>query len=428
MKAQTTFEFIIILVAVASFSAFLLGIYSHMMHDQQGVFYQVSNSIEHKTENITYGMPEEGFSMKLFFQNNTYVGIETKLQVALYIPNGERVNSLTINATNAATEPKGYYNITSGVYVLQFDILALKPGIVDLNLTAILSNKNVTETESAYALAYAQQAQQLNIPISASIKRNSEYVEYNLSKPENIYNIGVWSHCSYVNFWGNELPIKQECGNSASWYFWVGSWYCTWAQGSQSDTMTYCFYKEDTNATVSQISKPESFSYNITLFIGNNMNQYESVLLSNRALSSIVFLNRSIGNAIVENVSGATGGSFTNYLVLKRQNTEQIINATNYLQYEQVLLNAEDLLSYYNSTSTSSSTVSQVLQSVSSLGKSVNILLDTANTTINGCILSNYTLYCKPSPYLYYTIDAVLDNANYTNATLDYEGSTIKIS
>ena len=109
------------------------------------------------------------------------------------------------------------------------------------------------------------------------------------------------------------------------------------------------------------------------------------------------------------------------------KNTEQIINATNYLQYEQVLLNAEDLLSYYNSTSTSSSTVSQALQSVSSLGKSVNILLDAANTTINGCILSNYTLYCKPSPYLYYTIDAVLDHANYTNATLDYEGSTIKI-
>lgn len=429
MNAQTTLEFIILLAAVASFSVVLLSIYSGFMHNQKSAFLAITNSINGsaKYSNASFEAPSGSFYIKAFIQNVTYTGIESTLQGALEVPGNAVVTVLELNASGATIEPHSYYNIGNGTIILPFEIMPLRTGALSFNLTAVVNYSGRYEKESAYVMSYAETPGIKNFTEGfASIKRNSEHIEYGLV-PQSLYNIGVQSHCSYVNFWGNELSLKGECGNSARWYLWVGSWYCTWAQGSQSDTMTYCFYPEQTNASVSSILPNGSYAYNISLLIDENGLELSSNLSNTTSTSQLKAegTNDTYGNAIVESVSGLRQGISQSYLVLNKSGQKYIINASAYAAYGQALTSSEGMLGYYNGTGTSASAIQSILQGVSQLNSEAGKLSSTSATSISNCTLSGNFLSCAPMPYFYYMINASLPISN--NYSIDFEGSTITI-
>ncbi|MGC8669835.1 MAG: hypothetical protein ACP5TL_01625 [Candidatus Micrarchaeia archaeon] len=429
MKVQTTLEFIILLAAVASFSTVLLSIYSGFVKGQKSTFSVLSNSLNEKQGNASiYIKPSSPFFVDAIIQNTTYVGIESTMQGVLYIPQNATVLILKASSSNAAVEPSEYHNISSGIYVLPFKVIPLKPGQIILNLTAIVDYPNAQHVNNVYALTYATMPNGTSgaSDILISIDRIYESTNYGLNMLGNIQNISVSSHCSYVNIWGNELPLKEECGNTASWYLWVGSWYCTWLQGSQSDTLTYCFYSHSSNDTVYSIDTNSTYSYNITLDLHEGNLSLSANLSNGSTKAPLESDNVAYGSASISNVSGLSYNPGHGYFVIGKPEGKCVVNASTYLLYQQTLLNVQDALAYYNNTSPDSSTLSSLLQKVNALDSEANKLYNTKCTSIENCLAGSNTVSCKPLPYLYYVINAnIIGSGTYQT---DYEGSTIKVS
>ena len=433
MKAQTTLEFVLLLAAVASFSTVLLSIYSGFMHGQKEVLLGIDNSLAQEgSANTSFSVPSQKPYLAVLAQNRSYVGVESTVQAVLYVPEGSTVAMLELNATNAYVPQPIYRNVGSGTILESFEAMPLEDGPIRYNLTAMISDSGSTERMSAYAYAYAttsgQGTSNSSTQAFASIKRNSESVNYSVTGKSDIYTIGSWSHCSYVSFWGNELSLGQECGSSASWYLWVGSWYCTWAQGSQSDTMTYCFYKEPIGSAISHISQNASYSYNISLSVKLDSLELNASLSSSTNKSRLYGNGVPYGNATVTSVSGTLQDLGQSYFVLEKNQTgqESLINSSQYEPYYQALTSTVGMLDYYNGESASSSSLQYVLQSISSMDSDAEELSNATAAKVNGCSVSGNFVDCAPIPYLYYTISALAGNAS--PQSIDYEGSTISIS
>ncbi|MGC8651954.1 MAG: hypothetical protein ACP5UH_01740 [Candidatus Micrarchaeia archaeon] len=438
MKAQTTLEFVLLLAAVASFSTILLGIYSGFMHGQKSALLEMGGIIEPNSTgtNTLFDAAAGDFYIAALVQNTTHIGVETTLQAVLYVPESERIEMLELNASNAYVAQPKRYNVGNGTVVESFDVVPLSGGAVGFNLTAVVNDSGLIEKESAYALSYAvasavtgQEGQNTTTQIFASIKRDSESIDYGAGGASNIYTIGVWNHCSYTGFWSNELSLGQECGSSASWYFWVSSWYCTWAQGLQSDTMTYCFYKEPSGVTISHISQNATYNYSISLALKLDTLDLNASLSSSEDKASLLEGGTGYGDATVTSVSGTLQDLSQGYLVLHKSGSSQgdMINASQYAPYSQASASTEGMLAYYNNTHTSSSSLQYVLQAISSMNNQAEELSNTTSASVSSCTAIGNSVSCAPLPYLYYTIDAVINNDKGAQE-IDYEGSMINVS
>ncbi|MGC8495790.1 MAG: hypothetical protein ACP5MX_01095 [Candidatus Micrarchaeia archaeon] len=426
MKAQTSIEFIILLAAVSSLSVFLIGLYGNVFSAERSSFSIVSNAFANSTQNMTnvqYGAVQ-GFHMSIFVPNSMYVGEQYTVQLAIYVPPNSSIQYIHVNASNAYVNPSSRANISSGFTVLSFSVLPLNPGLVVVNATALLGNSTRSVAGISYASIAQQSASNSTMPYF-SISRNLESVAYNTSMPSHIYTLGLWSHCSYVSFWGSELSIGQECGAGASWYFWVGSWYCTWAPGSQSDTMTYCVYKQQSNASVQEILQKPHYIFSINVSVTYNNYNLNSELSSSVPEAPLLLKGMKAGNVLVSDVSGSAN-PISQYLVLDKPSGNYLENASTYSIMQVTRQNLYNELSYYNGTSISTSTLTRIEQGINSLNMIAGSIIN-GNESSSACSVSSNSVLCNPIPYLYYTIAA---NSSLVPGkfTEDYEGSILNIN
>ncbi len=191
--------------------------------------------------------------------------------------------------------------------------------------------------------------------------------------------------------------------------------------------MTYCFYLQGTNSSISRINDSYEKIYNITLSIEKSGNFFNCNLTSQKNEAPVFYDDEIVGNAILGNNVTAYGTDIPEqYVFFNKSGKIGLANITFYQNYMQYLNNMEGLLKYYNYSYVDSPTFSAIMQSISIYNNYVSkgpyLINETQNYVLNNSKLE-YTMY---SPFIY-DIKVKLENYSY-NTTIYTAGSTIQIS
>ncbi len=439
-RQQASIEFIIIMAAVTAFSVFGLSYYMHL-HSAINQITGASNSILLPANGTNASTPLEMTAYALVPYHAT---AQAESQATLIISTTEpAMLSVSAGSPNSIISPCNYsnQNLTSFLVLpVEVYIPSAGNGTLWFNVTAFSGNSELSKHLSYSFTSYANTTRNSTFNssrqgtlnpqnVTAKIIPISEYVYYNASKFSNAYRITETSHCSYLNFWGQQMPIQSQCGG-ASWYFWSFSSNCYYGP-AQVTTATYCVYQEPSGTKVASISQEPGYSYNVSLnvsYAGLNASAYLTQYNPESELESagIAYGNASAGNEIYASAPNPQGS-----MIVSSNGTFFIANSTDYSEYANAYEQLVNTMSYYNNTGDSgdTSSASEAMYSYeNALGSFIGDL-GPANSSL--CSVSNNgAIYkCKPySQFQFYNMSAALNSYNGTPKTLSYMGSSIKIS
>ena len=437
MRLQTAIEFLIISAAVASFSVTALGIYTHMNSSQRQF---VSYAFNHTTStanmiNVAIG-GNGSITMSASIPNFTYVNKATQIDIILFGQRSMFLKSLLISdGGEGSLSPKMFGNETiAGIGLLYSEFVPNSTGYANIEINATFATANGVVYRNASLSTYVSPSNgsataPRSYVYSPSMVAKDEYVAFGASGSNPIYRLSYSSHCSQMNWWYQQLPIEQQCGN-AKWYFFISSGYCYYDYGAP--TVTYCVYLDPTGANYSQMNQKGSKSYNLTLNLTNGTVRLSSILAQNANRSQLLYGNKSYGTAYV---SGAVEGfypePYSNELFMNDNSAEKVVNISYYSPYLQQLNNVNAELAYYNNSEVSGSDLSSILQVISGYNTYENAFASAINSTSKYCALSdiNRPIYkCRTySPFEFTNITAVIENYYGTNNSYVVDGSEVYI-
>ncbi|MCL4372015.1 hypothetical protein M1373_01710, partial [Candidatus Marsarchaeota archaeon] len=341
----------------------------------------------------------------------------------------------TANATNA-TMPEYSFSAPAlnrmAVFPFQFRPSNALRGEIMFTVTAGYGNSIMSKTISFnFSVQGSKPAvSSQTAAIEARIIPSSEYLAYNISNATAISVISETSHCSALNFWGDQLPIQDQCQN-ASWYFWQFSSGCYYSN-AQVPTATYCLYSSPTHSSIASLVGAPRYVFNITVEINYSGAAMEAVLTNSSSKSELMLNGAEIGT--VEMGHGIYGTSqLPPAALLLNKSGAYAIGYTPYSDYEGAQQQLSSVLSYYNNSDSGSAqaSISKLMHyynlSLASMAESASL----ANST--GCNMrkqgSTAYYYCEPSePFQFYNISVTIFNYSGSLQELNYIGSEIRIN
>jgi hypothetical protein len=257
----------------------------------------------------------------------------------------------------------------------------------------------------------------------------NESVVYAAGKHSRLYYITESTHCSELNFWGQQMPIQSQCPG-ASWYFWAFSANCYYGS-AQVPTKTYCVYKTYSGYNASALSSMPRYNYNVTLEIGYEGLNLSSGLTQN-SNSSITHNGKIFGIAAPGNSIYAQSIQPDSLYIFNYGDKIYTGSDANYSAYEYAYSNIKDNLAYYNNSDNGA--IGTIDREIYAYNNSLSKLLGTLEPADSGqCIASingSSILYsCRPdSPMQFYNVTADIYNYTGKQSEYSYMGSDIRVS
>ena len=440
MKIQGSLEFIILLSATALFSVGVLGTYLHYTSAQKTAYSGMIGSIANDVQASGATQPLQRPYMYASIPNITYSGSAADLQLVIYAPNGSYINYVTANGDNLRLFPSRYNGIDlSGIDTLTFSVVPEGTGTRQVKVAAEISSSAGAAVLNDTVMTYTVNSIGTGIGVDrgpvlfqAAIKRFNESVLYRTVGWSDTYSAYETSHCSYENFWYQQLGKGAQCGNAVS-YFWTFSGYCYWDRGIA--TKTYCVYLKPTGTTYGTLSGNQSYRYRIGLDLYNYSDgaNISANLSSNGGNETLQGINGTYGNAVVgKGIEGITEMGSQGTVMVNRSGSLYGINYSNYYVYLQDLNRLNAILGYYNGKGVGGSQLSSIDQAISSYNGESAAFSDSPPSGPNGCRVyknSSAAFYaCPPVGYLdYNNITAMISNIAHQNGSIDVLGSTVNI-
>lgn len=426
MRLQTSIEFILLMAAVAGFGVTMLMVYGQMAHMQEGILAGMAgtaNAIQSSNALPSASPQYSGPYIEL--PSVTYVNKSNVLLVAFSGAN-TTLQYVNASAPGAVLEPSTYKQVgINGLEVLGFAFVPAAPGpyTIKVGYAAAGDSADLVNT-STYAVYAPANSTPQTAQYSAAVDALSELLLFNLSSGTPTYTVTESSHCSDLNWWGQQLSISQQCGN-AKWYYWMFSGSCYYSANPVM-TSTTCVYLNPQSASIAGLASAPFKDFNITLLLYNSSAELHANLSSSASASGIYSQAGAFyGNAVVSGGISYTGPSPTGYVVRLYNGADALLNQTVYYPYEQAYTNLLSTLSYYNNTSVGDSTPIQ--EAISAYNSASQAITRAAPTTMQGCnfTASGRALACQPyAPFQFSNITLYMNSKNQTLLT---QGSTINI-
>ncbi|MEM0147673.1 MAG: hypothetical protein QXD11_01220 [Candidatus Micrarchaeaceae archaeon] len=415
---QTSIEFLLISAAIISTCIFSLGLYS---------VFQANVISNYKTINFSANYSLSTGSMIIphvsIYASKIMKEFDTSSVYAIITADGP-IQSVELEAQNA-TVSKPFTDINgTNPYILHFSVIPHSKGNISLTAIAIINGKYYNATFQTFVISNQNMSIENQQNISAVILRNLEEIYYSAAGYTAINKVYITSSCTKLNFFYQPYSLKEQCGNNVAWGVRVTALWCV--PGTDS-TMTYCFYLQKTNISISNINESYNKIYNITVSIKDGNKLFNSTLTSQEGQGQVFYNGKAIGNATIGNNVTAYGTNLPEqYLFFNRSGNISIANISFYQNYMQYWNNMKGLLGYYNSSYVDSSTFSSIIQSVSVYNNYISKEPYLINKT-QDCIVDKDAFTCIPySPFMY-RILIKLKGMNYNNSIYT-AGSIIRIT
>ncbi len=428
MELQSSIEFMLLLAAVAGLSIAVLGMYAHSISSQKAAL-SAMLAVNSTQANIT--PPSQTYRGP--YIDVPSVSFVNRSNVMLVMLSGDGASLRYIGVKSATSEmtPQYYRNVSiNGLEVLEFGFVPMEPGQQEIKLTyygAQGAEHNITaSTYATYALA-GQNATAPS-PYTASIRALSELLMFNVTDGSPIYTVTEHSHCSYLDWQGQQLSISQQCGN-AKWYYWMFSDSCYYSANPVM-TSTTCVYLNPAGTSVNGISSYPGKAFNITLTMENQTMSLHSNLTALDVPSTVYLQSGTIaGNAVASGSVSYTGPQpSSQYVVRLRNGNAVLVNQTDYYTYEQAYTSLLSTMAYYNNTGPGGDSSAQ--QAISSYNIASSDFADALPSGTGDCTLSreNGSIYfvCPPyAPFTFSNITAYIHDAH--DQSISAQGSTVYI-
>ncbi|MGC8679726.1 MAG: hypothetical protein ACP5RI_00240 [Candidatus Micrarchaeia archaeon] len=437
MNAQTTLEFMIILIALMSFSVLIVGKYIILQHNQIVAFDNIKNSINtiHISSNSTTFYDNYRMNITAYLQNIIYINKSNNFDILFSYPGNYRINKIIFSSNNAHIIPSYIYNISgSYIKIIQTSIIPNSTGTtkieVNVSVTMFYQNNQTTRSYNLSALSYAEAEPLLNstnntnnLQFLASIKNRSEKIAYNLSANKNITKAYMWSHCVYINNQGQPKDEVQECG--ANTYGFREDVYPQCMVGYFE--RYYCIALGNmSNVGVQNITNRKSNIYKFDLFINASGIQGDSYLSNIKTTNSLVEGNGTYGISSIKSVYVPPFNQNHNYIVLNKFYDKYLINSTYYNNYINNFSSLISILQIYNDSKVSSASVNYVSNKVNLVNNYINKILNESSVNVTNCTLNQNMFLCNSEYPFQYNITTQIFNKKI-NKTVNYEGSIIHI-
>ncbi len=431
-KLQSSIEFLIIMSAVVGMAVFGISYYysvhslfSNAISSANQPIFKGTNTTESSNDVISAYIFVPRLNVGEASQATLLVSTSLQSNISIRaMGKGIEISPSNItNSTNAFGSSYAFYinKPNAGYSNISFYITA-KNG-------SIISHENATSEIFAYTPLTSNKSSTSNATISyVYIKPNKELIAYPIKNPKNLYYITESSHCSDLNFMGQQMPISAQCGN-ASWYFWYFSSDCYYGS-AQVPTMTYCVYKHYSGHNASQIGNGEHYIYNISLGMGYEGLNLTSEITSNNTHSILYYGKEPYGNASTGNSIYAQSPISEEYII--RSGSGNYTEAyANYTSFEYAYSSLKNDLEYYNNSGNGNlGTINKEIYSYNNL---LSTMLNSSNNASSGyCFTSKsgnaISYLCNPgSQFEFNNISVKIKNYPYVPYKTDYEGSYITV-
>ncbi|MEM3827061.1 MAG: hypothetical protein QXR58_00475 [Candidatus Micrarchaeaceae archaeon] len=444
ISAQSSMEFIMILVAVSAFSSAAVGIYLNASRIQSSSFEKLlgAGSNSSLSANAPAQAGNRGVYFSVYAPSIAYVNQSNSIMVVVYADNAT-LDYLSVSAPSVMHSPSAYSNATlSEAEVFPFSVVPERTGASNISISLAVTqhgsvlryNKSVElyVEYAPFALAGSGQSSTAPALLSAALYPHSEFMLSSIDSGPALYNITEWSHCSYTGFFHQEESIQAECGN-ANWYFWIFSSSCYYNSGSS--TVTYCIYENHKGASIDSIGAQDFYQYNITLSLYNTSKGIylsSSLRNSSTALPLVSSVNGTrVGNvSISSSMSGYAPPQDYSYYLLNRSSSYEAVNSSSYSQYMQAYNNLNYVLNYYNDSGIGDSQLSTIQQMISSYNKESASIYNSAGAAAPCAIISSngkVWYACKLISLEFDNITARFTFPPHQNSTSVVGGSNINI-
>ena len=427
MRLQSSIEFMLLLAAVTGLGIAIIGMYSHSIAAQKAALYSMANASAHAPNSTSAGtisisgpyveMPATSFVNR------------SNILLVMFSGSGARLGYVGIRPSGQYVTPGSYSNVSvSGPEVLEFSFVPSGPGLQQMELAYSTDGGPERYMNVSTYAVYANQPSPQPSQYTASIKASDEMLLFSVAGGSPLYKVTESSHCSYLTWNGQQLPISQQCGD-AKWYYWGFSDSCYYSANPVYYSTT-CIYLNQTYASVNSISSYPSKSFDIMLTVANSSVALHSNISAAGVPAGIYSANgKAFGNATVSNGIVYTGPEpSSEYVVRLINGTASLMNYTDYYAYQRAYDSMLSTLAYYNNTGSGGG--SQVQPAISAYNSASYEFAHEAPSNASPCkfVYSNRTgaYACPPySPFEFSNITASIPGAE--NQTLAVQGSTVNI-
>lgn len=440
MKLQSSIEFIVILTVVGVFSVFVLSQYLHFQNAQLSAYNKIENSIltsEQSNQPIVSFMNLSA-DLTPVIPNITYIGKPNSMEAILSYPQDYKVKSVFVELLqgNAEVFPSNYSDIQQSAFnILSFSVVPASSGTLSFSITALLSNGtntiNLTKRITSYSI-FQNGSGSSSSQTTAYLSNINESYMYLLTNQTPITTLYLWNRCPILTgqqYWdlANELV---QCGPN-TWGFYWDNLECAYPDHGQY----YCISSNPTQYSAKTPSKIPYYRYNISLNVQAGLSFFKAILSNATPSAAVLDKNDVIhGEASVNSVYGYgfMPPPYQSYIALLNQNSDRVLNLSNYTRYSNQKLSTVSLLQEYNGSwmNGSSTTVAQIIYEVGLTNKYENSLTIANNASLSGCgyspYASNQYIVCQVENQFYYNITAILYNSSI-NQSVNYQGSIINL-
>jgi hypothetical protein len=442
-KAQTSMEFIFVLVAVAGAAVVAFGMLHSMQASQESAFNSIANGAAGNY--VSYGGGYGSAIPYLYAEmaNITYINSSNEGYIVAYVPSGYVLNGISIEGHNTSVVWQNQSSMLqpSGIYTTHFFVVPKGQGYVSASVHATFSGPSAPYYANSTVYSFAEPAPvqiygKMPIPgngiyLVPYIQRHNETMVYGLSSVSPVGTVSMTNHCTYENWEYQVAPLPVQCGN-AQWDFNIFSDYCYWDRGIM--TATYCVYMNPTGTYAGTFNSTPSYKYNITLELSNST--YGAALEANlsnaNATANVVQNGKSYGVAAVGNyISGDSSMQQSSVPFLETGNASKEAGSKAYQAYVQALNNMYSVLGYYNGSGVDGDTLSTIQEAINAYNSGASSLLNSSAQQGGGCWLGNdpTAFICDPTgPFAYANITVRISNGISAQQGTEYfEGSAINV-
>lgn len=438
MNAQTTIEFMIILIALMSFSIIIISKYTAIQHSQVAFFEGLKNTISTmpNASNINSSYNNYQMNITAYLQNITYINKSNNFDIIFSYPGNYKINNIIFATNNANIIPLNFSNINgSYIKIIQTSIIPENTGIIKTTIHTSVTifsqnHQNITKTYNLSVSSYAEFEPSINSTNNtnssqslALIKDRNESIIYNLSSNENLTKAFMWSHCAYIDNSGEPKGEVQECGGNTYGFIENIFPFCD----SGYFYIYYCVaLKNISGAFIQNITNQQINAYKINLFINVSGIQGDSYLSNLKSTNELIEGNGTYGISSIKSVYNPAPYLNPNYVVLNKFNGRYIIYPTYYKNYINNLSSLQSILAIYNDSEVSGGNINYVSHEINIVNNYINKILNESSVNVTNCTINQNTFLCKSQYLFQYNITTQIFNKKI-NKTTDYEGSIIHI-
>ncbi len=425
MKLQASIEFMLLIAAVAGISLTMLAIYGHMVHIQENALASVANSSYAAQANFSASQSPHYSGPYTEVPAVTYVNRSNVVLVA-FSGTAVTMRYINVSSSGAVIEPRSYANTSmDGLAVFSFTFIPKAPGAYTIGIDyAVAPGDPQLASTDTYAVYQTANSTAQTGQYSAAIDALKELLLFNLSNASPTYTVTESSHCSYLNWWGQQLSISQQCGG-AKWYYWTFSDSCYYSANPVM-TSTTCVYLNPTNVSIAGLAPAPSKDFNITLLLYNSSIELHANLSSSASASGIYSQSgMQYGNATVSGGISYTGPSPQGYEVRTYDGNDALLNQTAYYPYQQAYDSLLSTMAYYNNTSVGYSTPMQ--EAISAYNAASQAIASAHSAYMQGCNFTKTGNAYACTPYAPFQFSNITLRMRAENQTLLVQGSTINV-